>query len=156
MATITNTTYDELNLGQTAEFSKLVTKDEITLFATLSGDHNPVHLDEEFAANSAFKECIAHGMISGALISAAVAMTIPGPGTIYIGQTMSFLKPVKIGDKITVKLEVVEKSAKYRVKIATQVFNQNNEMVVDGIAEVRAPRDKQTVNLPKLPKITIN
>jgi len=156
MTTVTNITYDELTLGQTAQFSKQVTKDEITLFATLSGDHNPVHLDSAFAAASPFKECIAHGMISGALISAAVAMTIPGPGTIYIGQTMSFLLPVKIGDQITVKLEVLEKNPKYRVKIATRVFNQNNEMVVDGVAEVRAPRDKQTINLPDLPKVTIS
>jgi len=119
MAEISNVTYDELAIGQTAQFSKTVTKDEITLFATLSGDHNPVHLDADFAANSPFKECIAHGMISGALISASVAMTIPGPGTIYIGQTLSFLKPVKIGDQITVKLEILEKNPKYRVKIAT-------------------------------------
>jgi len=155
MTTLTNTTYDELTIGQTAEFSKTVSQNEITLFASLSGDHNPVHLDAEFAAASPFKECIAHGMISGALISAAVAMTIPGPGTIYIGQTMSFLKPVKIGDQITVKLEVLEKNPKYRAKIATRVFNQLDELVVDGVAEVRAPRDKQTVTLPNLPQITI-
>jgi len=155
MTELTNTTYDELNVGQTAEFTKAVNQNEITLFATLSGDHNPVHLDAEYAAQSPFKECIAHGMISGALISAAVAMTIPGPGTIYIGQTMSFLRPVKIGDVITVKLEIIEKSAKYRVKIATRVFNQANDLVVDGVAEVRAPRDKQTVTLATLPDVTI-
>ena len=74
----------------------------------MSGDRNPVHLDAEFAAGTLFKERIAHGMFSGALISAAVACTMPGPGTIYLGQTMKFTRPVKINDTLTVRLEILE------------------------------------------------
>ena len=121
----------------------------------MSGDHNPVHLDAEFAKATMFKERIAHGMFSGALISAAVACELPGPGTIYIGQQMSFQKPVKIGDTLTVRLEILEKLPKFRVRIATQVFNQRDELVVDGEAEILAPRKQQVVTLTELPAISI-
>jgi acyl dehydratase len=102
-----------------------------------------------------FKERIAHGMFSGALISAAIACEMPGPGTIYLGQQMRFTRPVKLGDTLTVELEVLEKLPKGRVRIATRVFNQHAEQVVDGEAEVLAPREKQTLQLPELPPITI-
>ncbi|MNM54214.1 (R)-specific enoyl-CoA hydratase [compost metagenome] len=114
-----------------------------------------MHLDAEFAAKSMFKERIAHGMFSGALISAAVACELPGPGTIYLGQTMSFQKPVKFGDTLTVRLEILEKLPKFKVRIATRVFNQNDELVVDGEAEILAPRKQQTVELVSPPPITI-
>ena len=120
-----------------------------------SGDHNPVHLDAEYAKATMFKERIAHGMFSGALISAAVACELPGPGTIYIGQQMSFQKPVKIGDTLTVRLEILEKLPKFRVRIATRVFNQRDELVVDGEAEILAPRKQQVVTLTELPPISI-
>jgi acyl dehydratase len=94
-----------------------------------------------------FRERIAHGMFSGALISAAVACTLPGPGTIYLGQQMSFQKPVKIGDTLTVRLEILEKLPKFKVRIATNVYNQNDELVVQGEAEILAPRKQQTVEL---------
>lgn len=90
MTQVTNTPYEALEVGQKAEYKKSVAERDIQLFAAMSGDHNPVHLDAEFAAKSMFKERIAHGMFSGALISAAVACTLPGPGTIYLGQQMSF------------------------------------------------------------------
>ena len=101
MSQVTNTPYEALEVGQKAEYKKSVEERDIQLFAAMSGDHNPVHLDAEFAAKSMFRERIAHGMFSGALISAAVACTLPGPGTIYLGQQMSFQKPVKIGDTLT-------------------------------------------------------
>ncbi|MCY1288393.1 (R)-specific enoyl-CoA hydratase [compost metagenome] len=155
MPQITNVPYDALEVGQTASYSKTVEERDIQLFAALSGDHNPVHLDAEYAAGTPFKERIAHGMFSGALISAAVASTLPGPGTIYIGQTMSFTRPVKFGDTLTVRLEILEKLPKFRVKVATRVFNQNDELVVDGVAEILAPRSLQTVTTAELPPITI-
>ncbi|CAD5107385.1 MaoC family dehydratase [Zestomonas carbonaria] len=155
MPQITNVPYADLEVGQTASYSKTVEERDILLFAAMSGDHNPVHLDAEFAASTPFKERIAHGMFSGALISAAVACTLPGPGTIYIGQTMSFTRPVKFGDTLTVRLEVLEKLPKFRVKIATRVFNQNDDLVVDGVAEILAPRSQQTVTTPELPPVTI-
>ena len=155
MAQLTNTPYAELEVGQTASYDKTVEERDIQLFAAMSGDHNPVHLDAEYAAATPFKERIAHGMFSGALISAAVACTLPGPGTIYIGQTMSFTRPVKFGDRLSVRLEILEKLPKFRVRIATRVFNQNDELVVDGVAEVLAPRSKQTVTTAELPPVTI-
>jgi len=151
---ISNTPYQELEVGQKASYCKQVEERDIQLFAALSGDCNPLHLDAGFAAKTAFKQRIAHGMFSGALISAAVACELPGPGTVYLGQTMSFLQPVKLGDRLTVRLEILEKLPKFRVKIATQVFNQHEEMVVDGVAEILAPRKKQTVPLVALPPLS--
>ncbi|MCQ4314295.1 MaoC family dehydratase [Pseudomonas stutzeri] len=154
MSTLSNTPYSALEVGQTASFEKTVEERDIQLFAAMSGDRNPVHLDAEFAAGTPFKERIAHGMFSGALISAAVACTLPGPGTIYLGQTMKFTRPVKLGDTLTVRLEILEKLPKNRVRIATRVFNQNDEQVVDGEAEVLAPRRDETVELKELPPIS--
>ncbi|MNQ64165.1 (R)-specific enoyl-CoA hydratase [compost metagenome] len=150
-----NTPYEVLEVGQTASYSKTVEERDIQLFAAVSGDRNPVHLDAEYAAATMFKERIAHGMFSGALISAAVACELPGPGTIYLGQQMRFTAPVKLGDTLTVRLEILEKLPKFRVRIATRVFNQNDELVVDGEAEILAPRKQQTVELAELPPITI-
>ncbi|NKQ11974.1 MaoC family dehydratase [Pseudomonas sp. SST3] len=155
MSTMSNTPYSELEVGQKATYSKTVEERDIQLFAAMSGDHNPVHLDAEFAATTIFRERIAHGMFSGALISAAVACELPGPGTIYIGQTMRFVLPVKLGDTLTVRLEILEKLPKFRVRIATQVFNQRDEMVVDGEAEILAPRKAQTVEIKALPPVNI-
>ncbi|MDX1298250.1 MAG: MaoC family dehydratase [Pseudomonas sp.] len=155
MSQSSNTPYDVLEVGQTASYSKTVSERDIQLFAEVSGDHNPVHLDAEYAATTMFKERIAHGMFSGALISAAVACELPGPGTIYIGQSMRFTAPVKLGDTLTVRLEILEKLPKFRVRVATRVFNQNDELVVDGEAEILAPRKAQTVELTQLPPITI-
>jgi len=154
MTTISNTPYAALEVGQTAQYEKSVEERDIQLFAAMSGDRNPVHLDAEYAAGTPFKERIAHGMFSGALISAAVACTLPGPGTIYLGQTMAFTRPVKLGDTLTVRLEILEKLPKNRVRIATNVFNQNDEQVVEGVAEVLAPRREQSVELKELPPIS--
>ncbi len=155
MTDSTNTPYEALEIGQTASYSRTVTEREIQLFAELSGDRNPVHLDADYAAKTLFKERIAHGMITGALISAAVACELPGPGTIYLGQQMTFQKPVKIGDTLTVRLEILEKLPKFKVRIATRVFNQHEELVVDGEADILAPRKPQTVTLAALPAITV-
>jgi acyl dehydratase len=155
MSQSSNTPYDVLEVGQTASNSKTVEERDIQLFAAVSGDRNPVHLDAEYAATTMFKERIAHGMFSGALISAAVACELPGPGTIYLGQQMRFTAPVKLGDTLTVRLEILEKLPKFRVRVATRVFNQNDELVVDGEAEILAPRKQQTVELAELPPITI-
>lgn len=155
MTTISNTPYSALEVGQTASFEKTIGERDIQLFAAMSGDRNPVHLDAEFARGTLFKERIAHGMLSGALISAAVACTLPGPGTIYLGQTMRFARPVKIGDTITVRVEILEKLPKNRVRVGTNVFNQNEELVVEGEAEVLAPRRAETVELKELPQISI-
>lgn len=155
MSQVTNFTYDDLEVGQKASYAKQVEERDIQLFAALSGDRNPVHLDAEYAAGTLFKERIAHGMFSGALISAAIACELPGPGTIYLGQQLKFTRPVKLGDSLTVELEILEKLPKNRVRIATRVFNQNAEQVVDGEAEVLAPKQSLAIELPELPPITI-
>lgn len=151
MTTVSSFAYDDLELGQKAQQQKQVTEQDILLFAAVSGDCNPVHLDAEYAATTLFKERIAHGMFSGALISAAIACNLPGPGTIYLGQELSFSRPVKLGDTLTVELEVLEKLAKNRVRIATRVFNQNQEQVVDGVALVLAPKKSAEVEMPAAP-----
>jgi len=155
MSQVTNFTYDALEVGQKASYAKQEEERDIQLFAALSGDRNAVHLDAEYAAGTLFKERIAHGMFSGALISAAIACELPGPGTIYLGQQLKFTRPVKLGDSLTVELEILEKLPKNRVRIATRVFNQNAEQVVDGEAEVLAPKQSLAIELPELPPITI-
>ncbi|WP_373186731.1 MaoC/PaaZ C-terminal domain-containing protein [Halopseudomonas sp.] len=155
MSQLENRTYDELNTGDTASVTHLVTERDLSLFAAVSGDVNPVHLDEAFAAATPFKGRIAHGMFSGALISAAIACELPGPGTIYIGQEMSFMRPVRLGDEVRVELEILEKLPKNRVKIATRVFNQDNKQVVDGVATVMAPTEKASMERPTLPEVKI-
>ncbi|NLY13149.1 MAG: MaoC family dehydratase [Gammaproteobacteria bacterium] len=152
MTQSTSIPYDSLEVGQSATFSKQVTEYDIMMFASMSGDRNPVHLDADYAAGTMFKERIAHGMFSGALISAAVACELPGPGTIYLGQQMEFKLPVKLGDTLTVQLEILEKLPKFRVRIATRVVNQRDEIVVDGEALIIAPRKEVTVQLAELPK----
>jgi len=145
---ITNLTFDEISVGDTAEYSRLVTNREVELFAAVSGDHNPVHLDPEYAQTTQFGECIAHGMLTGAFISAAIAMELPGPGTIYLGQNLQFRSPVLLGDTLTVALEVTAKhDSKPWVTISTVVRNQNGKDVAKGEATVMAPAKKETVTL---------
>lgn len=153
--TLENITYDELNEGDSATFMRTLTEDELVLFAAVSGDVNPVHLDSAFAAESMFKERIAHGMWSGALISAALATVIPGPGTIYLEQSLAFRRPVRLDDTLTVTLTVLRKEPKNRVAFNCDVRNQNGDKVVTGEAKVIAPTEKISLRKPRLPRITI-
>lgn len=151
-----NLTFDELKIGQTAVYEKTLTEDDLVLFAAVSGDVNPVHLDAGFASNTVFRERIAHGMYTGGLISAALAMKLPGPGTIYLGQTLKFERPVKLGDTITVSLKVLEKTAgKNFVTLDTTATNQHGKTVVSGTATVLAPTEKTIMEAPTLPDISI-
>jgi len=152
----TNVTFDEINIGDTATYSRLVTEREVEMFAAVSGDHNPVHLDPEYAAGTQFGECIAHGMLTGAFISAAIAMELPGPGTIYLGQNIQFRAPVFLGDTLTVTLEVISKHDKKPwVTIATTVSNQDGKDVARGEASVMAPTVKETVTLIPPPSVKL-
>ena len=156
MTGLGNYTLDEITIGQTASYSKQVEARDIQLFAAVSGDVNPVHLDPDFAASTQFERCIAHGMLSGAIISAAIAMKLPGPGTIYLSQSMSFRRPVYPGDTVTVHLEVTEINARRGfVTLDCRVLNQNKKAVVTGIAEVKAPTEKILLESPALPHVTI-
>lgn len=156
MSTLENYCYEDITIGQTASFSKTLSEDDLVLFATVSGDVNPVHLDPEFAATTQFGERIGHGAWTGSVISAALALVLPGPGTIYLGQSLSFRKPVKVGDTITVELEVTEKKDdKKFITISTLAVNQDGKTVATGSAEVMAPAEKLSLKRPELPKITI-
>lgn len=153
--TLENITYDELQEGDSATYVKTLTEDELVLFAAVSGDVNPLHLDSEFAAGSSYHERIAHGMWSGSLISAALATVMPGPGTVYLEQSLTFRQAVKVDDTLTVNLKVLSKGRRNRVTLACDVRNQNDEKVVTGEAKVIAPTQKVSLSKPRLPKITI-
>jgi len=156
MPTLSNYTYDEIFVGQTAHYTKQVESRDIILFAAASGDANPVHLDDDYAATTVFKERIAHGMLTGAIISAALAMVLPGPGTIYLGQSLRFRLPVKIGDSISIQLEVTEKRDKRKiVTLDCKAFNQHSKLVASGTAEVMAPTEKLQISPARLPNITL-
>ncbi|TWI55663.1 acyl dehydratase [Pseudomonas duriflava] len=155
MSITENKPYETLEVGQKAIVSRIVEERDILLFAEVSGDRNPVHLDEAYAAKTAFKGRIAHGMLTGALISAAIACELPGPGSIYLGQSLTFSKPVKLGDTLRIEIEVLEKLPKNRVRLATRIFNQHDESVVEGEAEVLAPRKPLSIELSTLPPVTI-
>jgi 3-hydroxybutyryl-CoA dehydratase len=128
--------YEELVVGQSAELAKTVTEADIAGFAHITGDHNPVHLDEAAASRSMFRGRIAHGMLSAGFISAAIAMRLPGAGSVYLAQTLRFTRPVRIGDTITAHVEVLELLPKRRVRLATTCRNQAGETVVEGEATV--------------------
>lgn len=128
--------YDELTVGQTAEYSKQVTDQDVLSFAGITGDFNPVHVDAEAAAKSRFGGRIAHGMLSAGLVSAAIANELPGPGSIYLAQTLKFTAPVRLDDTITVKLTIIELLSKQRVRLSTVCQNQKGETVLDGEATI--------------------
>ena len=134
----------ELQVGDTATMSKKVSDEDVRTFAEISGDRNPVHLDDEFAATTFFKKRIAHGALSGALISAVLGMSMPGPGTIYLSQTLNFKAPVYIDDEVTARLEVTAYRADKRIAtLKTEVFNQDGKLILDGEAVVIAPLPKK-------------
>lgn len=154
---IENHPYDELQIGQQAEYRKTVTAQDILLFAVVSGDANPVHLDEDFAKGTVFKERIAHGMLTGSLVSAALAMRLPGPGSIYVSQSLRFRRPVRIDDTLTVQLTISEKrDDKKLVTLDCKIVNQNGEAVASGTAEVIAPTEKLQLQPANLPSVQIN
>jgi len=155
MEALENITYDELNIGDSASYTRTLTEEELILFAAVSGDVNPVHLDKEYASKTLFKERIAHGMWSGALISAALATVIPGPGTIYLEQSLNFKRPVKLEDTLTIQLTVLRKEEGNRVAFECEVINQEDKVVVTGEATVIAPTEKISLDRPILPRITI-
>ena len=134
-------TIEELKVGDTARFSKTISESDVYMFAGVTGDLNPAHVNEEYAKGTFFKTRIVHGMLTASLISTVVGTMLPGPGTVYMRQEVSFLAPVKFGDTITAIAEVAEIIAdKKRVRLKTYCINQENQTVVDGEALVSPPR----------------
>ncbi len=135
-------TFADIKVGDTASFSKTVTESDIVSYAGLTGDFNPIHIDAEYAKESMFKERIAHGMLVSGFISAVLGTQLPGPNSIYLGQTLEFKLPVKIGDTVTAEVTVAEKRDDKRIlKLKTTVSNQRGELVVDGSAVVKKGGD---------------
>lgn len=133
-------TIAEIQVGDAAEFSKTVSETDVYLYAGISGDFNPAHVNAEDAAKGMFKQRIAHGMLTAGFISTILGTQLPGPGTIYMKQNLAFLAPVFFGDTITARAEVVETiPEKNRVRLKTTCTNQSGKKVLDGEATVMAP-----------------
>jgi phosphotransacetylase/acyl dehydratase len=148
-----NRTFQEIQVGDTASMERKVTQRDIQLFAAVSGDVNPAHVDALYAKSSRFHGVIAHGMLGASLISTLLGTRFPGPGTIYLGQSLKFLKPVHIGDVLSVTATVKSMDAiKYRLVLDTYCVNQDGETVIAGEAEVMAPLEKLRIHRTNLPE----
>ncbi|MDY0073489.1 MAG: MaoC family dehydratase [Thauera sp.] len=131
--------FEDLKLGQTASLSRTVSEADILMFAGVSGDNNPVHMDEEFAASTMFGGRIAHGMLSASMISAVFGTRLPGPGCIYLSQSLKFKAPVKLGQTIVARVTVKELKAEKRRAIFSTVCTCGDTVVLDGEAEILIP-----------------
>lgn len=131
------TKYSDLKVGQSAEVVHTVTEDDVKAFGDLSGDYNPLHFNEEWAKETIFGGRIAHGLLTASFISTAIGMKLPGPGAIYMSQSMKFLGPVRIGDTITTRVEIVDlNDEKRRITLRTLCTNQDGKTTLDGEALV--------------------
>jgi Acyl dehydratase len=124
-----------IKIGDKARLSKTISDEDVKLFASISGDFNPLHLDENFAKKTRFGKRIVHGLLTASLISALLGTKLPGPGSIYLSQTLFFLKPVYVGDTITAEVEVIDIDKEHKkVKLKTTCYNQNEVEVIKGEA----------------------
>jgi len=156
-ALIENRTFDELRLGEHASLTRELSQRDIELFAIVSGDINPAHLDPAYADHTLFHGVIAHGMWGGALISALLGTRLPGPGTIYLGQDLSFHHPVRIGDHVTASVTLIEKHADKEVCVFDcRLTNQDGAVVIEGRARVKAPAEKISRPRAILPSVSLH
>ena len=157
MNRLINVTADEISVGDKASYTKTCSAEDVFLFAKISGDVNPIHLNEPYAKTTRFGRRIAHGMYTSALVSAAVALRLPGPGSIYLGQETRFSAPVFIDDTITVELEVVTKREdKPIVGLSFTCKNQDDKTVASGMATILAPTEKIDQEMPVLPEFNVD
>lgn len=157
IGTVRNRTFDEIAIGDSAVIERTLTAQDIQLFAVLSGDVNPQHLDADYATSTRFHGVIAHGMLGGALISAVLGTRLPGPGTIYLGQTLKFLKPVRIGDTLAIRVTVSARDeAQKRLQLACTCVNQDGVTVISGEADVIAPTERIERPRTTLPEVRLN
>ena len=137
---------DEIYIGKKGCFTKTISEYDVYAFAGLCGDFNPLHVNAEYAKNTRFGERIAHGMLSASLYSSIIGMCIPGSDAIFLGQSCKFLKPVKIGDTLTITGEVIDiKKEKRIVTLKMTIVNQNNEIVIEGDATAMANKGKDLI-----------
>lgn len=155
--TIENITFDELGIGQSARQVRTLTLEDIQAFAAVSGDINPTHLDSDFAANTLFHGIVGHGMLGAAMISSLLGTSFPGPGTIYVDQSLSFRKPIRTGDTLTVAATVLAKdNATKRVTLDCGIVNQAGDTVLTGTAVVIAPTEKISRPAMRLPQLRMS
>lgn len=129
--------FNDIKIGQRYECKKVITDDMVREFARITGDNNPVHLDEEFAKNTIFKKRIAHGILVLGMVSSVLGMEFPGPGTIFLKQDSMFRAPVYLNEEISIELEVLEKyEEKSRLRISTNVIKENGKAAIKGEALV--------------------
>ena len=154
---IENRTFDEISVGDSASLTRTVTRQDIDLFAVVSGDVNPAHMDQAYAATDMFHHVVAHGMLSAGLISNLLGTKLPGPGTIYLGQDLRFVQPVGINDTITATLKVTEKHPeKGDLVLECRCLNQKGDVVITGTAFVRAPKEKVRRPRIELPDVRLS
>ena len=157
MTYLENTTFDQIRVGDSSTLVRVLTQKDIELFAVVSGDVNPAHLDVEYAKEGIFHKVVAHGMWTASLISTVLGTQFPGPGTIYLGQTLKFHRPVGIGDEITVKIVVIKKYIRKPVLIfLCKCTNQKDVVVLTGYAKVMAPTVKVKRKRIALPKVNFS
>jgi phosphate acetyltransferase/phosphate butyryltransferase len=143
MERIENRTFDELQAGETASLVRTLTPKDVELFAVMAGDADPAHVDAEFARTEMFRQLVAHSMWGGALIATVLGTALPGPGTVYVDQTLHFGRPVALGDTITVTVKLRSKDAETRrVVFDCRASNQRGDDIITGTAEVIAPAEK--------------
>lgn len=153
---IQNHTFDEMAAGDLASIARKLSKKDIKLFAAITGDVNPAHLDEEYAKSDMFHKIVAHGMWSATFFSTLLGTKLPGPGTIYLAQTLNFTHPVSVGDTITATVRIVNKiPEKHIVEFECQCVNQDNVEVVNGMARVIAPTEKIKRKRIMLPQVLL-
>jgi acyl dehydratase len=127
----------KIHVGETAEFSKTITDGDVRVFADLTGDHNPVHLDDQYASATRFKRRVAHGMLTASLISSVLANQLPGEGTIYLSQSLKFVAPVYLGDTVTARVTITGiREDKPVATLETVCVNQRGELLIKGEAVV--------------------
>ncbi|MBW7657407.1 bifunctional enoyl-CoA hydratase/phosphate acetyltransferase [Hydrogenophilus thermoluteolus] len=154
---IENKTFEEITVGEGAKITRTLRPEDIHLFAVLSGDLNPTHVDPEFARSGQFREIVGHSMWGGALFSAILGTEYPGPGTVYVRQDLRFHRPIVIGDTLTARVTVREKFAhNHHVLFDCTATNQEGLLVIDGTAEVVAPTEKIRRPRVALPEVTIS
>ena len=157
MSFMENRTYDEIAIGESAEITREVGQADIELFAVVSGDVNPAHLDADYAAGTRFKGVIMHGMWGGAVISALLGTRLPGPGTIYLSQSLAFKRPVSLGDVITTTITAkAKRDDKKLVTFDCVAVNQRGEKVIEGEAVVLAPSEKLKIPAPAVPAVYLD
>ncbi|HEY0877194.1 MAG TPA: bifunctional enoyl-CoA hydratase/phosphate acetyltransferase, partial [Zeimonas sp.] len=152
-----NRTFDEISVGDRESLERTLTAQDIQLYAVLSGDESVLPLDPSIASSSRFHSVLSHGMWAGALFSGLVGTRLPGPGSTYLGQTLRFAAPVRVGDTLKISIEVVARdAATRRVRLQCRAMNQMGETVVDGEAEVVAPDERIEYSRAALPEVRLS